>query len=337
MAGEETTNQGNIKVEYNTATIGMNMDNSVNQVPKGALTYALNASLENFDGNIVNYQNEQGNEFCVQFPEGYRLIGHHSIYEQNKHVFFLCNPTSGDSEIGYMENNDCIYHTYINATCLNFNINYPILKAVHRITNCSTEIYWTDGLNPRRYLDLTEPPYTVAPGTDVCNNETIPVVDCNKLKLQPIFSIPQLEVVDIQTGGDLKAGTYQFAIQYCDSNGNGYTSYYSVTNPTPIANIDLTTPNFDYRVGKSIVVDISEIDITGYYEYFNIAVIKTVNDITSVELVGTYFIDKSNKQITYTGQNVTQIRLTIEDIFEKFPYYEIAQDVTAVQIGRAHV
>ena len=331
MAGEETTNQGNIKAEYNTASVGLNMDNTPNQIPKGALTYALNASLENFEGSIVNYQNEQGNEFCVQFPDGYRLVGSYSIYEQSKHIFFLTNPYTGDSEIGYMENNDCIYHTYINAKCLNFNINYPILKSVHKITNCTTEIYWTDGLNARRYLDLTTPPYTVKPGTDVCDGETIPEIDCNKLKIQPDFSIPQLGVVDIQTGGDLVAGTYQFAIQYCDADGNGYTSYYSVTNPTPIANPRLTTPNFNYQVGRSIILDISNIDITGYYRYFNVAVIKTVNSITSVELIGTYFIDRSQKEITYTGQNVTQIRLTVDDIFEKFPYYDIAQDLTAVQ------
>ena len=328
---EETSNQGNIKIEYNTASVGLNMDNTPNQVPKGALTYALNASLENFEGSVVNYQNEQGNEFCVHFPDGYRLIGSYSIYEQSKHIFFLTNPYTGDSEIGFMENNDCVYHTYINAKCLNFNINYPILKSVHKITNCTTEIYWTDGLNSRRYLDLTNPPYTVKPGTDVCDGETIPEIDCNKLKIQPNFNIPQLGVVDIQTGGDLQAGTYQFAIQYCDADGNGYTSYYSVTNPTPIFNARLTTPNFNYQVGRSIILDISNIDITGYYQYFNVAVIKTINSITSVELVGTYFIDRSQKEITYTGQNVTQIRLTVDDIFEKFPYYDIAQDLTAVQ------
>ena len=53
-----------------------------------------------------------------------------------------------------MDNNDCIYHTFISAPCLNFNIDYPINKVVHKITNCTTEIYWTDGLNPRIYLDL---------------------------------------------------------------------------------------------------------------------------------------------------------------------------------------
>jgi hypothetical protein len=97
------------------------------------------------------------------------------------------------------------------------------------------------------------------------------------------------------------------------------------------ADTALTSVNFNYNVGKSIVLNINNLEDTGLYKYINIAVIKTVNDITSVELVGTYDIDSYNKTITYTGQNVTQIRLTVDDIFEKFPYYEIAQDLTNVQ------
>jgi hypothetical protein len=330
---EQSLGAGNVRFEYNNGRTGMNMDQSVNQIPKGTLSYALNASVENFDANSVNYQNEPGNEFCLDFPTGYRVIGEHFIAEQNKHVFFLANPDLKKSEIGFMLNNDCIYRTYVNADCLNFNIYYPIHKAVHKITNCTTEIYWTDGLNQRRFLNLDDITsiYTVKPGTDVCDNETIPIVDCNKLNIQPDFDIPQLAVKDVTTGGSLIAGTYQFAIQYCDSVGDGYTSYYSVTNPTPIADINLTTPNFNYEVGKSIVLSINNIDVTGYFKYFNLAVIKTINNITSVELVGTYFIDDNEKRITYTGQNQEQVRLTINDIFEKFPYYEIAQDITAVQ------
>ena len=331
MAGDVTTNQSNITVEQNAGRTGMNMDQSVTQIAKGTLSYALNAALENYDANSVNYQNEPGNEFCLNFPKGYVLIGEHFINEQGKHIFFLVNPSTGSSEIGYMDNNDCVYKTYINADCLNFNIDNPIHKAVHKITSCTTEIYWTDGINPRRFLDLTNIPYKIAPGTDVCDNQTIPEIDCNKINIQPNFNIPQLEVVRIETGGSLISGTYQFAIQYCDSVGGAFTSYYSVTNPTPIANTQITTPNFNYEVGKSIVLNIKNIDVTGYYEYFNIAVIKTVNSISSVELVGTYFIDRSEKEITYTGQNQTQIRLTLDDIFEKFPTYEIAQDLTAAQ------
>ena len=326
MAGEETTN---IRQELNYANAGMNLDQSVNQVKKGQLTYALNAAVENFDSNSVNYQNEPGNELCLNFPEGYHLIGTHFIAEKDKHVFFLTNPETGASEIGYMDNNDCIYHTLVSGACLNFNINNPIHKVVHKITNCTTEIYWTDGLNPRRYLDLENLPYITIPGG--CEPRVTSEIDCNKLKIQPNFNTPELNVVDVTTGGDLQAGTYQFAIQYASAGGDPYSSYSSVTNPTPIANTQLTTPDFNYPVGRSIVVNITNLDLTGYFQYFNLAVIKTVNGITSVQLVGTYFIDKAEKQITYTGQNVSQIQLSTNDIFEKYPYYDIAQDLTVVQ------
>jgi uncharacterized protein (TIGR02145 family) len=325
--------QGNIRNEYNTGTGGLNMDQSVNQIPKGSLTYALNANMENFDASSVNYQNEPGNEFCLQFPSDYILIGRHFIQEKNKHIFFITNPLTKDSQIGYMDNNDCIYHTFISAPCLNFDINYPILKVVHKITNCTTEIYWTDGLNPRRYLDLNPEtiPYILAADSDECNLKFTNEVDCNQLKLQPNFNIPNIDVFDVVSGGNLTAGTVQFAIQYADAAGNPYTSYYSVTNPTPIADTQLTTPNFDYNVGKSVILLISNLDATGQFQYYNLAVIKTVNAISSVELVGTYFINNPTEKLTYTGQNVTNIRLAISDIFEKQPYYDIANDVTSVQ------
>ena len=320
-----------VNLNSNVAQTGLNMDQSVNQVGQGSLTYALNASVENFDANSVNYQNEPGNDFCVQFPSGFSLIGHHLIAEQNKHIFFLVNSDTGDSHIGYMDNNDCVYKIYVDAKCLNFDIKYPIHKIVHKITNCTTEIYWTDGINPRRYLNLNDVPYALQSGTSFCDPSFTNEVDCNQLKLQPNFKVPLLSIIDIKEGGDLTTGTYQFAIQYADAAGNPFTSYYSITNPTPIADTQINTPNFDYKVGKSIVVNITDLDATGQFQYFNLAVIKTVNDIASVELVGTYFIDELTQRITYTGQNVTQIRLTINDIFEKYPYYEIAQDLTVVQ------
>ena len=328
---EEEKEKSNIRQEYNNGTTGLNMDQTLNQIKPGTLTYALNAALENFDASSVNYQNEQGNEFCVSFPQGFTLIGNHFIGEQNKHIFFITNPNAGDCEIGYMDNNDCIYHTLVSGKCLNFNIKYPIQKTVHKITNCTTEIYWTDGFNPRRYLDINNIPYILNPISQLCDPVYTDQLDCNQLKIQPNFSIPFLNVVDVITGGELKAGVVQFAIQYCDAAGNPFTSYYSVTNPTPIVDPFITTVNYNYAVGKSVVVDITDLDITGQYQYYNLAVISTVNAITSVQLVGTYFIENSYDQVIYTGQNVDSIRLTIADIFEKHPYYDIAQDVTAVQ------
>lgn len=339
MAAEETTNKGNITQNYNAAQTGLNMDNSISQIKKGTLTYALNANIENFDSNSVNYQNEEGNVLCSDenntfFPNDFVVIGNYFINEKNKHIFFLVNPTTNHSEIGYMVDNDCVYRPivgHMQNDCLNFNINHPIHKVVHRITNCSTELYWTDGINPRRYIDIDNIPWK-STIINCVNVDTIPLMlDCNKIKMQPNFDIPQIALTSVINGGELTAGTYQFAIQYSNADGIGYTSYYSVTNPIPIANTLIITPDYNYPVNQYIVIDITNIDTQDYYQYYNLAVIKTVNGITSVELVGTYLIDSDNNQVTYTGQNQTQIRLAIEDIFEKFPIYDIAQDVTTVQ------
>ena len=329
---DDKAQKGQVRLEYNQATTGLNMDSTINQVKTGSLTYALNATIENFDSSSVNYQNEPGNEPCLSFPDGYELIGKYTIPEKKKNIFFLTNPLTGDSEIGFMFNNDCQYQTLVNAPCLNFSIDYPIHKVVHRITNCSTEIYWTDGFNARRYLDIDNIPYVIDPNSDPgCDPVYTDQLDCNQLKIQPNFDIPFLEVNDILNVGSLVAGTYQFAVQYSDAAGSDLTSYYSVTNPTPIADPLNTTVNFNYPVGKSIEVRVSNLDLSGQYNYFNLAVIKTINDITSVELVGTYNITEDQQIITYTGADANPIQLSIADIFEKYPYYDVAKDITSAQ------
>jgi len=329
--------QTNINQNFNYAQTGLNLDLTPSQLKAGMLSYCLNGAVESFDASGINYQNEQGNEFCLSLPEGFVKIGTHFINEKNKHIFFITNPNAaiGDKdEIGYMDNNDCIYRTLIKGD-FGFSIHYPIHKSVHKISNCSTEIYWTDGLNPRRYLNIEKIPYVLIGGTPACNPIYGDEVDVNQLKLQPNFNIPQLTINAVTNVGSLVEGTYQFAIQYSDISGNAYTSYYSITNPTPITDISIVSPNFNSQIGKSIVIDISNLDLTGQFQYFNLAVIKTINAISSVELVGTYFIDGESKQIIYTGQvssnTTTNIRLSIIDIFEKFPYYDVAQDLTAVQ------
>ena len=57
----------NINLDYNNATGGLNLDQTPNQIQKGLLTYALNATIESFDSSSVNYQNEQGNDFFFFF------------------------------------------------------------------------------------------------------------------------------------------------------------------------------------------------------------------------------------------------------------------------------
>lgn len=308
------------------AALGMDLEQSVAQLKKGKLTYALNAMLEGTDGQYVNYQNEGGNEECVTFPTSYKVVGLYTIYELNKIIYFLYNPSTGDSEIGTSAIDGCVYSTIINAKCLNFNINYPILSAAHRITNCSVQIFWVDGYNRDRFIDLNELPYKEVAGDNTCGTVTTTEIDCNKLSLNPLFSIPQLSVEEVGGDGTLRTGTYQFAVQYANSNGEGYTSYYSVTNPVPIFDVNQITLNFNSEVNRSIKLSISHIDRSGFYDYYNLAVVKTVNNIPTTELVGTFFITGTEDTFIYTGQ--VKSVLSTEDLFLKYPIYETSKDLT---------
>ena len=64
--------------------------------------------------------------------------------------------------------------------------------------------------------------------------QIIKEIDCNKIKVQPNFEIPYLDVVDVISGGDLTAGTYQFAVQYCDAAGDAYTAF--LNKEIPVVN-----------------------------------------------------------------------------------------------------
>jgi len=327
MADQESSN---ISPNTKQAYIGLNLNSVSSQIKNGELSWALNAVVENFDGNEVSYQNEQANILCSNFPSGYTVIGKLNIIEDNIKIFWLANESTGQSEIGKIV--DCEYSTVINPDCLNLDVNHPILKSVYRKNECGEiEIYWVDGYNRTRYINLSQLPYKVEEGTVVCEDVITTEIDCNKLNLQPNFKIPQLDIIDVNSDGELEAGTYQFAVQYADAEGNPYTSFYSVTNPLPIFDPTKITQNFNYKVGKSIVIDISNIDRTGLYEFINLAVIKTVNNISTPELVGTYDITNGEIKITYTGQNKTGIQLSMEDIFLKYEIYDTADDITTAQ------
>jgi len=331
---QQPPQQGNVSLNPNQAIGGMNLNSILREVKPGQLTYALNAQVENFDGGGISYQNESGNTLCYNFPIGYVDIGHHFIPEQDRTVWFLVNPTTGGSEIGVGSTLTCTYTTLVNQSCLNFNINYPIHKSVHKITACGTEVYWTDTYNGRRYMDIDNLPYAQTfDGTaqSPCASTTLSTIDCNKLSIQPNFAIPQIVYEAVLGGGNVIEGTYQFAVQYCNFEGSAYTSYYSHTNPMPILNPFIVGPDFNYNTGKSIKFKVSNIDITGLFDYFNIAVIKTINNITSVDLVATYQITQATQTVIYTGQSKADIALTIDDVFERFVYFDTAQGVTTVQ------
>lgn len=300
-----------------TATAGMMTDVIPSQMQEGQLTFAQNAVVQHLDGHGVTYQNEPANVFNMRFKDGYKVIGLKNIIEQDRTIFFLVNPLTHDCEIGQKSNSSNDYKTLIQSPCLNFSIDHPIHKVIVKTGNCNTSLYWTDGNNPRRYLDLDDLPM-----------DDDGKVDCNRLLLQPNFSVPIITPLQEETGGSLRMGAYQFAIQYANALGESYTAYYSITNPISIYEPSFTA-DAHRPTTKSIDLQIDGLDTSGLYDYFNLAVIETIDQVPIPKLVGTFRIKESKFTYLYTGNTKDEVRLSMQEIFERYPYYDIAQDVTA--------
>ena len=64
--------------------------------------------------------------------------------------------------------------------------------------------------------------------------KNVGVLDENKLLVQPLFSVPSIDVVLVDDDGVLEMGMYQFGIQYANYESDAYTSVYGKSNPVSI-------------------------------------------------------------------------------------------------------
>jgi hypothetical protein len=97
-------------LKINQSVKGLSLDTLDWQIDNaGVLTYALNANIQSLDGNRFTYTNETSNQLCTVFKPGFVVLGFHNIIEENKVIFFLHNPITGESEIGEVTsyNIDC--------------------------------------------------------------------------------------------------------------------------------------------------------------------------------------------------------------------------------------
>lgn len=343
--------------KINSTNYGLDLDSLAQYIKEGDVSYALNANIQSNESSLYTYTTEPSNILCSNLPTGYVVMNTLFIREQNKTIYFLVNPTTGESEIGYIINEqikddghifqedinktheckdcggdvynsnypvlhtntkqNCLYIPLLNNTCLNFSINHPI-KSVYKILDCGTLIYFVDGLNNDRYLNLNKLPFKKAKDPS-CVPIYTSEIDCNLLNFYPNISIPQIQIVNVLETGSLEWGSYQFVISYSNINGDSLTKYFALTNILPIAEPDKLELDFGKASNKSIQLNISSLEKDAY-QYYNLYVIKTVRNVSSLELIDTF--PTTLNSYTYTGNNKTQLKLPIELVFKDFPFYK---------------
>lgn len=225
---------------------------------------------------------------------------------------------------------------------LGFNIDFPVRKGVFKKDNCGDSIYFTDFKNPPRVLrlqpgshlpdnsqrciaSLTSPP-CVEP-----NYDTDPThVDCLQLQIFPTVSHIHSTAQVVGEGGTLKAGVYQLAACYADRNGQRATRTFSASNAASIFDFNQTvTDQVDYVTDKAIRFTLSGINNIEY-SFIDLFVISTVNGTVTVRQFDTIDITATiDGTVTYVLSDFEKgLPATIDDVFQVFPVYELAQEIT---------
>lgn len=359
------------KKDISSPKKGMNKDSHESELQKQEYSFALNANFHDEHGNgPVVLQNEPSNIKCTTFKPGYVVIGYKYDINANRTYFFLTNPTTKDSEIGYVNGNQnfptesfnvndcncdpsavldppleeeaqvstCQYVTIISDICngtsthkFNFNVDYPIHETNIQLKDekVGKVLYFTDNLNPPRYiqLDYLDQYYK---DIDLCTgNEIDACLDVDKMRIFKLFEKPCLKVVDVVEGGNLKAGMYEVIVAYSDSVGNILSNWYSLTNPTPIFdknNNILDQTNLDYLTNKGLSLEVTGLD--NEYNFYTVAVIYRSGLDLSVSyfIYGVYSIDTS--KISIFTLDDRQRDITLNDFLVAKPFYKKAQGMT---------
>ena len=196
---------------------GLHQDNSFIEHPKDRMRFVLNGVSETNEGDQTFIANEESNELCFQLPDTYIPLGQVYI-GNNETVIFSVKDDETLSEIGIVDA-DCNYTTIVNVD-LGFTLATQIDATFRLRRGCERVIYWVD---PKiRFFNIDRPENFKTPGsTEIeINDPTLNWV-VNSFFLQKRYeSIPQFDLVRIQETGQLLPGSYNFAVQYLDSNLN---------------------------------------------------------------------------------------------------------------------
>ena len=83
---------------------GMVRDTHISLLKPNEYVFAMNATTDNEQGERLNIQREPSNFLALKFTAGYKVIGYKLNLLKELTYFFLTNPTTKKSSIGFVNN-----------------------------------------------------------------------------------------------------------------------------------------------------------------------------------------------------------------------------------------
>lgn len=287
---------------------GMIKDFDTAYTPEGVWTHARNAVNNTEAGQLGVIGNEPANLKCLQAP--YTIIGVISLI-QGRWAIFSTNDI--DSEIGVFNEDSCTYTKVVNDKCLNFKTSNLITGAYRYNYDCTESVYFSDGLNPDRVINLDKVPYKEKKRskTAVCYTpEYTNELDCEALRLAPLFKKPCISLDKADAGGVLANGSYQVAVAYTVNN-------IRVTDYVALSNVQSLFTHVGVGGGLELSIDFMD---TSAFDEFELVLIATIFQNTNARSLG--FYSTSTKKVMIDKYLESYPVVPLSDITLITPSYE---------------
>lgn len=289
------------------------------------LAYLLNGQIIDYGNNSNDYfvQNSPSNELCISFPKGFELKGIIDLLNNEKILFFK-DTLNNSYEIGKVV--DCSYFKIVNAPCLNLEQR---VTGEYKFFKNKRRIYWTDGINPPRYLDIDNPFPKQRLNNDCseCTPEYSEDLDCNRLKIWGDVEFPNADITSFKVDGNLPNGVYQIAISRTIDKIR-WSDYYIYPKVIKVHS------NRGERFGIKVQFDCLEFanygDIYSQgFEEIQVVLIQHRADRGFVSSVVGYY-DSNIKEITIYEIPETAEVISSEVLLSRRPVYQKANHIVAV-------
>ena len=315
---KQNNKKGTTSVVTNSFIKGMNKDITQSMEPEQSWWNARNAANNSNDGDLGTIGNEPSNLQCGVIP--YTIIGAVHRYGDEWIIFSTDNISS---EIGRFDDSECKYTIIINDSCLAFNTENLITGASKENFDCTWEVYFDDGNNPSRALNIDDVPYiqyiSSAEG-DPCvvySDVTPKRLNCEKIRLAPLVDTPCVVLQKSTDGGMMQNGAYQAFIAYTENEQR-------VTDFIGISNIQTLWSH----VGTDGSLDINISNLDKDYEFFELALLVRNQGQTFAKRIGLYSTERQSINLDYLDDSLLSVDLKL--IPQRSPAYEKSEAMYVV-------
>ena len=343
---------------------GLSKDTDPSFIKDGMWNHARNAVNNTEEGDIGTLSNEESNALCGIIGSDITtvsievvIVGAISLYSGKWVVYSAIYKNNGQvltSEIGLFEEEFCKYRPIVRDKCLDFDKFHLVSGASREKEDCTWQVYWADGKNPDRYLNIGDPKmwpsddYIWAGGLDGSNTinkyingseellwpgvaweedceivddcnicSDLNYLDCDKIRLASLVKTPCIKVKKSDQPGVLRNGSYAFAIAYT-INDQVVTNYFSTSVIQPIFN------ESDEKGAIELELDLD----TENFDQFLLVCAKYLSETPSLKDVGYYSTRTTKITLDQIDESLRGNSELI--VFAQNPVYETSKQMTGV-------